>query len=283
MVDGIVPFRLAVKSVFAQTREDWELVIVCDGSPAEIVEAAMAIDDDRVKVIVHHERRGLPVGLNEIAEHAEAEVIIRMDSDDVMLPDRVGRLARHLQENLEVDVLGSASYLVDEGYQVMGAYREPELPSAPAGFLNSGVFSHPTVAFRRSWALSNPYDPERTRTEDKELWMRTCKQSTFSKLDDRLLFCMVPRALSVEKQALTARFDRKLLMEVGPSVAPVKAVVTKVAQSYLKQIVFALAARVGLLRHIHRTKYTRLAGDEQAYAQSVLDRIEHVSVAGWPS
>ncbi|WP_336855019.1 glycosyltransferase family A protein [Sinomonas albida] len=281
IVDNVEQLGLAVQSIFAQTFTNWELIIVCDGSPVEVANKAKKIQDDRVRVIVHRENRGLPVRLNEISELADSPYVARMDSDDVMHPDRISALIQYLEENPDVDVIGSGSYLVNETYQVLGSYNEPRLPKSPYGYLNSGIFSHPTVAFKKAWALANPYDPARVRTEDKELWLRTFAFSNFAKLDDRLLFCMVPRQLSLRKQALTASYDRKLILESGAAIAPKGLVYFKIAQSLSKQAVFFLSHKLGLIGQIHATKYSRLDEDELALAQAVLSGVKQVKVPGW--
>jgi glycosyltransferase involved in cell wall biosynthesis len=278
---GLEYAEQAVRSIFAQTMTDWELVVVCDGADRFLVERMHAIKDARVRVISHHENRGLAVRLNEITSAARSELVARMDSDDLMHPTRISRQMVAMEESPDVDVLGSGSYLMDEANTVCGRYREPSLPSSTSGFLTSGVFSHPTVIFRRQWAKRNPYDPLRIRTEDKDLWLRAAPHSTFGKLDESLLYCRVPRSLSVEKQSITAIYDRKLILELGPSVAPRRIVYRKVLESHLKQRIFSTLAMFGSIGRIHKTKYVQLSLEELSGAQSVVESILCTEVPGW--
>lgn len=278
---GVYEFELAVRSVFAQTYTDWELLIVCDGSPDDVVQRALQVSDSRVRVIVHPENRGLAFRLNELAGLAAADFIARMDADDMMHPDRLARTLKFLAANPQVDVVGSGSYLINSDNTVQGAYREPGLPNKLSGYLNSGVFSHPTVTFKKAWAIQNPYDPTRIRTEDKELWLRTAATSSFAKLTDRLLFCKVPLELSVAKQALTAEYDRKLVRELGPKVASNSQIASKVIKSWLKQIVFGLAQRCGLLPLIYRSKFHALSPVEKMEATAAVEKLTRTPVPGW--
>ena len=41
----------AIRSVFAQTHQDWELILIADGSTDRSVEIANSISDSRVRVI----------------------------------------------------------------------------------------------------------------------------------------------------------------------------------------------------------------------------------------
>lgn len=278
---GLYEFELAVRSVFAQTYADWELLIVCDGSPDDVVQRALQVKDNRVRVIVHPDNRGLAFRLNEIAGLAAADFIARMDADDMMHPDRLAKTFEFLAANPHVDVVGSGSYLINSDNTVQGSYREPDLPDKLSGYLNSGVFSHPTVTFKKAWALKNPYDPTRIRTEDKELWLRTAATSSFAKLTDRLLFCKVPLELSVAKQALTAKYDRKLLRELGPKVASNSQIASKVLGSWLKQLVFGMAQRGGLLSLIYRSKFHPLDPVEKMVATAVVEKVARTPVPGW--
>ncbi len=279
--DGLHEFELAVRSVFAQTYSDWELVIICDGSPDEIVQRARQIEDERVRVVIHAENRGLATRLNEIAGLATAEYTARMDADDMMHPDRLAKSVEFLDLNPDVDVLGSGSYLINAYNGVEGAYREPDLPKKLFGYLNSGVFSHPTVTFKTEWARRNPYDPARIRTEDKELWLRTAAESSYSKLTNRLLFCRVPENLSVAKQALTAKYDRRLLRELGPRVASKRRIWMKLIESLLKQVIFRLAHSGGLLSLVYRTKFSPLSEVEILESAEVIDLVTNTQIPGW--
>lgn len=278
---GLHEFEFAVRSVFAQTYSNWELVVVCDGSPDDIVQRALQIADERVRVVVHPENLGLASRLNEIAGLATAEYVARLDADDMMHPNRLTKSLEFLILNPDVDVLGSGSYLINADNGLEGAYREPELPKKLSGYLSSGVFSHPTVTFKAEWARRNPYDPARIRTEDKELWLRAAAASSYSKLADRLLFCRVPKDLSVTKQALTAKYDRKLLREMGPTVTLKPHIWVKLGQSLLKQILFLFAHRVGLLPLIYRTKFSPLSESEYRSSLGAIDLVMNTRVPGW--
>ena len=270
-----------MRSIFAQSEQHWELIVVCDGAPDILVTRLLQITDKRVKVIVHHENRGLPFRLNEIANTAEAEYLARMDSDDVMHPERLATQLAYLESHPTVDVLGSASFLMTETNVLSGRYREPALPNRSAGYLQSGVFSHPTVIFKTAWAVSNPYESSWVRTEDKELWLRTSSHSTFEKIAAPLLYCRVPLDLSVPKQALTAKWDRRLIRRFGPPNSSRIHVATLIAKSHLKQRLFQFACVIGLSRRVHSRKASPLDNVSQRIAEADLDIALSTSVPGW--
>src|SRR5512136_1054483 len=63
----------AVRSVFAQTLTDWELILLDDGSTDRGLEFARSIDDPRVRVVSDGRNLRLAARLNQIAEFARAE------------------------------------------------------------------------------------------------------------------------------------------------------------------------------------------------------------------
>src|SRR5687768_7329955 len=92
-------FEYALKSVFAQSFKDWELLLVDDGSTDQSLSIAERVNDPRVKYIHDGNNRGLPCRLNQITESASGRILIRMDADDLMHPTRVERLVHCLLED----------------------------------------------------------------------------------------------------------------------------------------------------------------------------------------
>ena len=84
----------AIESVLDQTFKDFELLIIDDGSSdttAKIVSDYKKIDDR----IVYHKipHRGLVPALNKGNELARGEIIVKADSDDLCLPNRLEKIA----------------------------------------------------------------------------------------------------------------------------------------------------------------------------------------------
>ena len=58
----------------------------------------------------------------------------------------------------------------------------------PVAVLRRGLLIHPTVTGRAEWFRANPYDRVYVRAEDRELWTRVCRHTTFARLREPLFF-----------------------------------------------------------------------------------------------
>ncbi|MFH1281197.1 MAG: glycosyltransferase family A protein, partial [Candidatus Omnitrophota bacterium] len=110
----------AIRSVFAQTYKQWELILIDDGSSDDSLSIANSIQDSRVRVISDGKHVGLVGRLNQIIELSRGEYIARMDADDLMHPRRIELQACYLREHPQLDAAGSAMYSLARDYSVIG-------------------------------------------------------------------------------------------------------------------------------------------------------------------
>lgn len=181
-------FELAIKSVFAQTFHNWELILVDDGSSDGSLTLARALKDARVRVYSDGINRGLSARLNQIAELAQAPYCARMDADDIMHPERIEKQYEVLCNSNGNSVIGTAAYAIDRQSLVVGA--KPAVTKPLSGFGVRHSFVHPSIAAPTAWFRRNPYSTQACylRGEDAELWCRTKSNSEFAYLPARLLF-----------------------------------------------------------------------------------------------
>lgn len=79
----------AIDSILRQSSDDWELVIVDDGSTDETGEILARYDDPRIRVVRHPENRGPTAALNTGLDNLGGEWFTTMDDDDEILPEAV--------------------------------------------------------------------------------------------------------------------------------------------------------------------------------------------------
>lgn len=175
----------AIESVINQSHQNWELLLVDDGSTDGSLEIAKKFQqqDNRIKVFHDGKNKGLAVRLNELVNLSQGVYIARMDADDIMHPKRLEKQIQVLQQHPNIDVLGTNAYTIDENNLVLGRrFAETQ------GLQEVEHFIHPTIMGKRQWFLDNPYDEEAIRIEDAELWFRTKSKSNFMITNEPLLF-----------------------------------------------------------------------------------------------
>jgi len=179
--DAAATVDAAVKSVLAQTRPDFELVAVDDGSgdgSGERLEA-WAARDARVRVL-RRPPRGLVPALEEGLATCRARLIARMDADDLCHPQRLAAQLEYLEAHPRVGVVGSLVEGCTVGGQPLARGMTRYLdwsnqlcaPEAIARerFIESPLV-HPSVVLRRT-ALAEASYRDGPFPEDYDLWLR---------------------------------------------------------------------------------------------------------------
>ncbi len=187
----------SIASVLNQDYADFELLLVDDGSTDGSLNYVRGLRDPRIRVISDGQNRKLNYRLNESIRDARGQYYMRMDSDDIMFPQRVSTQVNYLEAHPEVDVVGSAAISIDN-FNAPQAKRGTR--ANPRGvFQIRNRFIHPSVCGRRTWFLVNQYDESFVyhRSQDAELWIRTANQHAFGYIEEPLLFYREPLSLNV--------------------------------------------------------------------------------------
>lgn len=258
-----IPFRNeerylagAIRSVLAQTFGDFELLLVDDGSTDASLEIARSFRDPRVTVLSDGSRRGLPARLNEIVRRAQADLVARMDADDVVHPTRLARQIEAMRADPTIDVVGTWAALVDENDEPFAVAEQAELPATAARALERGLLAHATILAKRSWHLANPYDERLTRAEDRDLWCRTASSSRFGIVPEVLYVVRVSThdAHFLRDYLVAHRQNRAIFLRHGPRIVGVPRTARLVVESGAKSLVMRAAHAAGLSMRIVRRR-----------------------------
>ena len=273
----------AIRSVFAQTFTDWELLIVDDGSTDRSMDIARAIDDPRVKVVSDGPNRGIVYRLNQIAQMAQGQYLARMDADDMMHPERLARQLRWMEMHPDVDVVSSATYVIDGANNIVGCRAMEPLDTSPEAVLRYGLVVHPTVLSTTEWFRRNHYDANYCRSEDHELWCRTFTCSRFAKLDRPLFFYREGarkqwKYLTDYKQ--TNQSDRRIMRVYGPALIGEHNVRKLVWGCYLRLGIYYIATALGLQKMILVKRNIPLDAMQRQEAQRAMNVIMSTPVPG---
>src|SRR5258708_1865691 len=178
----------AVRSVQLQTLQDWEFIIIDDGSSDESSSIVDGFNDGRIRLFRETSSSGLATRLNQAVSLCRGEFIARMDSDDICFPERLARQVTRLQQDPNLDLLGCEAVVFTGDAKLVGelpiGLTHQEITAQPfQGF----PFPHPTWCGRTAWFHDNPYDSELMYAEDQDLLLRTFRHSKFGALETVLL------------------------------------------------------------------------------------------------
>lgn len=182
--------KAAVESILRQTFEDFELLLLDDGStdrtPALLEE--FSARDRRIRVLAGR-HRGLVRTLNAGFEEAQGEFVARMDADDTALPTRLAAQVDALENDSGLGMVGAAVTVVAEDLQYLWTARYPTHDCAIRKALMSGSpFAHPVVTMRKSaFVKAGGYRAQFAHAEDYDLWLRMADVSRLGNLKEPLL------------------------------------------------------------------------------------------------
>ena len=160
----------AIQSILDQTFNDWELIIVDDGSTDKTESVVKMFGDKRIRYFKNPKNRGIGYSRNFGNKKANADIIVVQDSDDMSFPDRLEEIYKVFQ-SFDTDILYHWFYIraIDIRYGARAVHREiqrcgeydkkkaVQIPYIPG-----------QVAYKRSKILKYPYREEMRCWDD---WM----------------------------------------------------------------------------------------------------------------
>lgn len=227
----------AVRSVFAQTHKDWELILVDDGSTDRSLEIAQSINDPRVSVYSDGENRRLGARLNQIVDIAKYDFIARMDADDLMSPNRIQKLFDLLKQNEEYDLVSCGTYSITDDNFLRGYRGQTERNYTFDGlFSKSQKFLHAGLVARKAWFQRHRYDESLKVGEDNDLWLRAAKVDDFNamSIEDPLYMYKEEGNVTMDKLLTAYQIERSHYVKLIDSKrAKLKYIVKSYGKTYI--------------------------------------------------
>lgn len=174
-----------LRSLLAQSFDDFEIIVVDDGSTDSTVPLVRALADPRIRIIAQH-NRGLAGARNTGIFNAGGDYIGLCDADDLWRPGKLAAHVAHLDAAPDVAISFSGSDLIDEAGRSMGLCQRPRLKNIDAAhvFKRNPIGNGSACVLRREALHDVAFRPaqEKTRdwwfderlrqSEDIELWLR---------------------------------------------------------------------------------------------------------------
>lgn len=157
----------SLKSLLSQEYDDFEVVIVDDGSTDGSVGVVEDINDSRIRLI-KQENGGPSKARNTGVKNAKGEWILFIDADDEMLPDAISNFAKYIENIPNADMFLAEVVVNNAGNQKLSRTYQDGFVKNP---FKEHVFGHlyqcsGTSVYRKSICLQYPFDERVRRYED---------------------------------------------------------------------------------------------------------------------
>ena len=176
--NGVKYIEECVTSVLKQTYTDYEFLIVDDCSTDGTWEKLQSLAKNNSQIrLIRNKQHDYIATLNMCLDESKGEYIARMDSDDIMAPERLEKQVHFMDANKDITVCCSWMNAVGterSAHRVIaGLVRTPYLR-----FLIGDYVANPTTIIRRSFVeqYRMQYDEKYIYAEDYKFWVDVAKQ-----------------------------------------------------------------------------------------------------------
>lgn len=193
--NGEKTIEKAVYSLLEQTYKNHELYLVdnnCTDKTVKLVYSLMRDYDPNSWDVLTCKPKGIVPALNkglfEIMS-SDADLIARLDADDVWHPTKLEKQVKFLEENPDIHIVGTHINQVKNG-TFIGEFKYPTTDEDIKRmlFLGHNSIAHPSVMFRPEVILrTGGYDNTYPIAEDYHLWLKAATWFNFANLDEVLV------------------------------------------------------------------------------------------------
>lgn len=176
----------SLESVLSQSFEDFELIIIDDGSTDGTIELIEERNDERIRLIEREDESGITSALNRGIEESSGKYIARHDADDWSTPERFDKQVTYFETHRDVALVGTGAYLVDKDGRRITKRRVLKDPSVE-DLTDHNEFIHGSVMMCREPLVNlGGYDERFLTAEDYDLWLRLADQYSVANIDEPL-------------------------------------------------------------------------------------------------
>ncbi|HUG15036.1 MAG TPA: glycosyltransferase [Thermomicrobiales bacterium] len=172
----------AIESVLRQTHCDFEFIVVDDGSSDRTLEIIRnyACVDRRIRVVAHA-NWGVARSTNHAIDLATSDWVVRMDADDVMLPNRIERQIAFISDHPGIAVASSLVHMIDGDGNVRWTTSSDLVDrEAFQRYLRANkvmpIFQPAAIFDKRVIQSVGGYRPQFRYSQDSDLWQRVAEQ-----------------------------------------------------------------------------------------------------------
>lgn len=176
----------AIESVLSQSYQDFEIVVVNDGSKDNTVEVIKPYAN-RIRYF-EQENKGSAAARNFGISQARGELLAFLDSDDAWLPLKLERQIAELDHDLKLGFVSSGTYVIDEVGSVITEWRKSNKAKETLKSLkeNNFIFNLTVLVKKKCFEDVGGFDAGLIVSQDYDLWLRLALRYRFKYIDELL-------------------------------------------------------------------------------------------------
>lgn len=177
-LNGEIFLEKTLESVFNQTDQDFEYVVI-DGNSTDQSKNIINKYINRIDVFISEKDRSMYHAVDKAIKKSSGEVIIWINSDDLLHPDAVKNVKRIFKYNKDISWITGRSGYIKKGFQFSGlTYIYPRiiLQNKLARHDMWGFVQQESISFRKALYMKvKGFDYRYQNACDFDLWTKFCK------------------------------------------------------------------------------------------------------------
>jgi glycosyltransferase involved in cell wall biosynthesis len=264
-----------VKSIFAQTFTDWELVMLDDGSTDNSFEIAGSVVDDRVRIFRNERNLGIPASLNKIPALCRGKYIARMDSDDMCVSTRIAKQVEFLESHSDVDMVGTGVVYLDRANHPIGKGPARALSHEQVCFNPyRGIrICHSSMLGKKKWFEQHNYDESLPRSSDSDFILRAHEDSRYANIPDNLFYYRLSSSFNLRKQFICRHYDARSIINYSLKHGCYGEAIKSFITTYMKYAIEVGMCGLGMRERLFSLRYEPLSKAEEEFHSAEVNRI----------
>lgn len=208
----------AIGSIVDQSFTDWEMVCIDDGSTDSSPELLdrFAAHDPRIRV-VHQANCGVVAAANRGHQLARAELVCRMDADDIAMPNRLAHQVEFMQHHPEYVAVSGAILEMDTDSEPLGLQQLPGDHEAIVQRLlsrDTGLFQPASIMRSEAFRKIGGFRAKYQWIEDQDLWLRMSGVGRLGNTEELVLcYRLHPASCTWSMSSLRSELMTQLMLE----------------------------------------------------------------------
>ena len=172
--------KKAIESILSQSEKDFEFLIIDDASidsSFKIISEYQNLDS-RIKIFKNNKNLGLTKNLNKLIKLSSSEFIVRMDADDISMPNRI-ECQLDLISSQKLDLcFAQTNIILESGEKLCKKWFPNNILFANKYLPYINLFTHSSLVIKKTvYEENNYYNEDFKKAQDWELWNRLIKKN----------------------------------------------------------------------------------------------------------